>query len=348
MFPIPVALIVFNRPDVTRRTFESVRTARPERLFVIGDGPRVDRPQDAERCAAVRSAVEAVDWPCEVRTRFSADNLGCEGNVETGLDWVFSQVDRAIVLEDDCLPDPTFFRFASELLDRYAEDPRVWHIAGNSHGVPTRFYGDASYAFSTWASVWGWATWADRWQAHRSTFHRDHVRRSPDDRGDAPVRSRPAVPASGALVTRAGRRHFADAATSQDVITHGWDKHWWLTIMTEGGLSVSPSVNLVENVGFGADATHTGAPGRRDAAATAITFPLRHPAQVVLNEDVERELELELARIGGRAAQLARRVVRSPILRKAVRRVIHSAPARGATRQASRMMQRRGRVGAGR
>ena len=347
MLSTPVALIAFNRPDVTRRTFEAIRAVQPQRLFLICDGPRAERPDDAERCAAVRRVLESVDWPCQVESRLSADNLGCEGNVETGLDWVFSQVDRAIVLEDDCLPHPLFFRFAEEMLDRYDDDLRVWHVAGNSHGVPPRMYHGDSYGFSTWASVWGWATWRDRWQRHREVFPRDHVHRSADDAGDNPTRTRPAGARPGTLVTRAGERHFAEAARSHDIVTHGWDKHWWLTIMTEGGLSISPAVNLVENVGFGADATHTGSPGRRDTTATPMEFPLRHPGRVALNEDVERELELELTRIGGRAAQVARRVVRSPMLRRAIRVAIHSAPARGATRWASKMMQRGRRAGDG-
>ena len=344
----PVVLIAFNRPESTRRTLDAIRGARPPRLFVVCDGPRPERPTDAALCGEARAVLDEIDWPCQVDRRYSEENLGCEGNVETGLDWVFDQVDRAIVLEDDCVPDPTFFRFAEELLTRYVDDPCVWQVAGNSHQVPSALFGDYSYAFSTWASVWGWATWSDRWHRHRASFPRDHVRRGPHDRGDAPVRRLPARPAPGSLVTRSAERHFADAAASTDVITHGWDKHWWLTIMTEGGLSISPAVNLVENVGFGADATHTGSPGRRDAPATPMEFPLRHPARVVLNEDVERELELELTRIGGRAARVARRVVRSPMLRRAIRVAINSALARGATRQASKMMQRGRRVGDGR
>lgn len=310
---------------------------RPERLFVIGDGPRADRPDDEARCAAVRAVLDEVDWPCDVRTRFSVHNLGCEGNVETGLDWVFSEADAAIVLEDDCVPDPSFFRFAEELLERYRDDPRVWHVAGNSHGVPARMFHPDSYAFSTWASVWGWATWRDRWLQHRVQFPRDHALRPDGTRNDAPRRTRPARPRPGTLVTRSGQRHFAEAATSQDVVTHGWDKQWWLTIMSEGGLSVTPSVNLVQNVGFGVEATHTHAPGREDAPAVAVSFPLRHPAAVELNEDVERELELELGRIGGRAAKLARRLVRSPMLRRAIRAVVNSEPARNAARRVSKV-----------
>jgi hypothetical protein len=330
----PVVLIAFNRPHLARRTLAAIREAAPTQVFLVADGPRADRPDDAALCAETRAAFDEIDWPCEVQRRFSDVNLGVEGNVELGLDWVFGQVPEAMVFEDDCIPDPTFFGFAEELLDRYRDDQRVWQISGNRHGVPRKLYKGDSYAFSSWASVWGWATWADRWQRHRAVFPRDHVA------GDAPIRTVPAVPAPGTLVTRAGRRHFAEAAQSTDVVTHGWDKHWWLTIMSAGGLTIAPAGNLVVNSGFGADATHANSPGREDDPAEPMEFPLRHPGQVALDVDVERELELHLNRIGGPAARVARKLIRSPRLRRAVRAVVNSRPVTSAARAASRMTQR--------
>lgn len=339
MTTTPVVLIAFNRPHLAQRTLDAVRQAAPTRLFLIADGPRADRPEDVELCAATRAVFDGIDWPCDVQRRWSDVNLGLEANIELGLDWVFAQAPQALVFEDDCTPHPTFFPYADELLERYRDDPRIWQISGNRHGVAPRFFRD-SYAFTTWASVWGWGTWADRWQRHRAGFSRDHVRVSATDAGDAPVRSTPAVPAPGTLVTRAGRQHFVEAARSTDVVTHGWDKHWWLTIMTEGGLSITPSVNLVENQGFGADATHTVSPGRSDDPAEPMVFPLRHPAQVVLDVAVERELELHLNRVGGPAAKLARALIRSPRLRRVARAAVNSAPATSATRLVARLTQR--------
>jgi hypothetical protein len=336
----PVVLIAFNRPQLARRTLAAIRDAAPEQVFLVADGPRAGRPDDPALCAETRAVFDEIDWPGKVERMFSDVNLGVEGNVELGLDWVFSQVPEALVFEDDCTPDPTFFRFAQELLDRYRDDDRVWQIAGNRHGVPRKLYKGDSYAFSTWASVWGWATWGDRWQRHRAIFPRDHVRHSPDDAGDAPVRTVPAVPAPGTLVTRAGQRHFEGAAQSSDVVTHGWDKHWWLTIMTEGGMCIAPSGNLVVNSGFGEDATHGYSPGREDDPAEPMEFPLRHPAQVAIDVDVERELELHLNRVGGPAARLGRKLIRSPRLRRAARSAVNSRPAKSAARLAARMTQR--------
>jgi hypothetical protein len=333
-------VIGFNRPDHTRRTLDAVRAVRPEQLFLVADGPRADRPDDAPLCAAVREVMDGVDWPCEVRRRYSEVNLGCEGNVETGLDWVFQQVPEAIVLEDDCVADPTFFAYAADLLVRYRDDPRVWQIAGNSHGVPGSLFGGDSYRFAAWASVWGWATWADRWHRHRAAFPRDHD--GPD--GDAPVRAVPAAPRPELLVTRAGRRHFEEAAVSEDVVRHGWDKQWWITMLTEGGLAATPAVNMVENIGFGAGATH-GVYERELDPARPMPQPVVHPRSVALDVEVERELELLLSRVGGRTTELARRLITHPRLRAMARTALHSRAAVRATRVASRITDRRGASG---
>jgi hypothetical protein len=183
--------------------------------------------------------------------------------------------------------------------------------------------------------VWGWATWADRWQRHRELFPRDHH----DPAGAAPVRPAPLRIPPGRLVTRAGHRHFAEAAASDDTVTHGWDKHWWLSLIGEGGLAITPAVNMVENAGFGADATH-GISDRVTEGSEPMPFPLRHPAAVRLHPEVERELELLLNRVGGRAARAARRLVRSPRLRRLLRTAVNSRWAVSLNRASSRMTGR--------
>jgi hypothetical protein len=333
---VPVVLIVFNRPETTRRTVEAIRRAEPSHLFVIGDGPRHGRADDAKQVAATRAVVASVDWGCPVEWLLREENIGLEPNVELGLDRVFAQVDRALVFEDDCVADPSFFPFAAELLERYRDDRRVWQIAGNTLGVPRHLFGDDSYRFSTWASVWGWATWADRWHRHRELFPRDHTDGSWLESTEPPVRTKPPVPQPGTLVTRSAERHFAEAAASADGLAHGWDKHWWLTIMSEGGMCVVPAANLVENIGLGAESTH-GLSTRLHEPAASATFPLRHPAAVGLDVEVERELELTLSRVGGRGAQLARRIVRSPRLRTLLLRLADSRFARFVSRTISRL-----------
>ncbi|WP_165872877.1 glycosyltransferase family 2 protein [Nocardioides jejuensis] len=335
MLTTPVVMVAFNRPHLTEQTLAAVREARPRELFLVVDGPRAGHPTDAATCAATRAVLDGIDWECTVHRRYAETNLGLEANVELGLDWAFSQVDRAIVLEDDCVAGESFFRYMDELLTRYADDDRIWQVSGSGLGVPEELFHGDSYAFTAWASVWGWGTWADRWQRHRAILPRDHRD------GDAPVRTKPFAIQPGLVVTKSAERHFRDAAASDDTHTHGWDKHFWLTMMTEGGYAISPSRNLVENVGWGEDATHAASvSGRTDHSAIEIAFPLVHPQQVVLNAEVERELELILNRVGGRAATFARRLVRSPRLRYYARLAVNSQLSQKASRAASRMTDR--------
>jgi hypothetical protein len=210
-------------------------------------------------------------------------------------------------------------------------------VAGNGLGLSEGLFHGSSYAFSAWASVWGWATWSDRWRRHRELFPRTHA-----GIGDeAPVRTTPVELNHARLVTASGRRHFAEAAASDDVITHGWDKHWWLSVMSEDGVCVTPAHSLVENVGFGEGATHTVGSGAGYGAARPVAFPLVHPADVAVDVEVERELELILNRVGGRAARRVRRMVRSPRMRRVLRSAADSRAATGLARALSRMSDRR-------
>src|SRR4051794_11765649 len=161
----PVALIVFNRAEQTAKVFGAIRAAQPQQLFVIADGPRPGVASDSDKCAAARAVVEGIDWPCQVFRQFAGTNLGLRRNVAEGLDWVFRNAERAIILEDDCLPDPTFFPYCEELLERYAQDPHVATISGaNLDPVHVRPNEDDSYHFSRFCHIWGWATWRRAWQ----------------------------------------------------------------------------------------------------------------------------------------------------------------------------------------
>lgn len=324
----PVVVIAFNRTGVTRRTIEAIRRARPAQLFLIADGPRATHPEDPALCAEVRELLTAGPWPGEVHTRFAEQNLGLEANIELGLDWVFSRVDRAIVLEDDCVPHPTFFDFCVELLDRYADDPSVWQIAGDNKGIPRAMFGEHSYAFTTWASVWGWATWSDRWHAHRALFPRNHEgaedRVGLEPRTADAVRPRPVLPHPDSLVTEAAMRHFTQVAGERNGDLRGWDHHWWVTIMSERGLSITPSVNLVENDGFGPDATHTRT-AREPMPARAMAMPLTHPPRA-LNEQVEAELELVLLQIDGRLSRAMKRIIKPLWMRVIIGKIVRFRP----------------------
>lgn len=321
MLSTAVVLISFNRPETTRRILDAIRMAAPTELFLIADGPRPDHPTDGDKCAAVRQVLEVIDWPCAVHRRYSPQNVGCEANVELGLDWVFEHVTEAIIFEDDCLPDPSFFPFCEEILARYEHDPRIMHVAGSSLYLPPGLFAEESYAFSAWAGVWGWATWRRAWQTHRKLFPRDHAEPKRQS-GGAPEKFVPRQTSSGLLMSGGGRRYFRDVANEKDGKQFGWDSHWALTVVTTQSLAVTPAVNLIENVGFNEEATHTKS-SRTMPTAQAIDFPLRHPPQVGLNENVERELERILVRRVGRLVRtLSPFVPRGPI--RTIARIVRS------------------------
>lgn len=279
MSPRTVAMLVFNRPDVTARVLEAVRAARPARLLVVADGPRAARAGEAERCAAVRALFDRVDWPCEVEREYSAVNLGCRRRVSSGLDWVFSRSEEAIVLEDDCLPDPSFFPYCEELLARYRDEPRVMAITGdNFQGGRRR--GAASYYFSRFMHVWGWASWRRAWRHYDVTLRTWPARR--DAAWLADVLDDP----------RAARAWAAtyDRTFSGEIDT--WDFQWMYAIWSAGGLVATPNVNLVTNIGAGADATHTaGGSPFIGLPARPVGFPLVHPPAVARDEDADRLIQ---------------------------------------------------------
>jgi hypothetical protein len=264
----PVALFLFNRPDVTQRIFDAIAQARPARLLVVADGARADRPGETEQCRTARAVIERIDWPCRVQTNFSDTNLGCKRRVASGLDWVFSQADRAIVLEDDCLPVPEFFAFCDELLERYRDEPRVHMIRGSNFLGGRRASAD-SYYFSRFYNIWGWASWARAWS------HYDiGMQRWPELRDTGWLQKR-LEPQMVPLV-----RHFFDETHAGRVDT--WDYQWMLCGWLQDALAAVPETNLIANLGHGEAATHTGNRGSHLAnlAAGALQLPLRHPAGV--------------------------------------------------------------------
>ena len=173
----PVALLIFNRPDTTERVFNAVAKARPSKLLVVADGPRDSRPGEAARCEQTRAIIKRVDWDCEVITNFADRNMGCKLRVSSGIDWIFEQVEEAIILEDDCLPDPSFFRFCDEMLERYRDNERVGMVSGGNLQFG-RHRGTGSYYFSKYTHIWGWASWRRAWKRTSASEHPSVRRRA--------------------------------------------------------------------------------------------------------------------------------------------------------------------------
>ena len=273
----PVVFMVFNRPEPTARVFESIRQARPQRLLVICDGPRPHVPADAGRIAQVRGIIEhGVDWPCEVLTNYAPTNMGCRERIFSGLDWAFSQVEEAIILEDDCLPDPTFFSYCETLLARYRDEPRVMHIgANNFQGWRVRT--PHSFFFSKYNHIWGWATWRRAWTLidKDAACWKDPQQRAPIERSfDTPEE-------------QAYWSRIFDSLTSPETRPDTWDYSWMLTCWAHNGLATYPALNLVENIGFGNDATHIQENNSRQLRA----HPLRRlafPRKIVRHTAADR------------------------------------------------------------
>lgn len=275
-FGTAVLFLVFNRPVLTAQVFEAIRKARPPRLYVAADGPRSSRAGESERCEAVRRIATNVDWPCDVRMLFRETNLGCKMGVSGGINWFFEHEDQGIILEDDCLPHPDFFRFCEELLDRYANDARVSVITGNNFQDGRR-RGDAAYYFSKYNHCWGWATWRRAWKHYQGDLpfwphwrhSADWLRLTPD---------------------KVERRYWAkifERVRAGEI--DSWAYPWTGSVWHHGGFTATPNVNLVKNIGFGPDSTHTASADSPQAnIETGTLGELSHPEVVGHHHEADR------------------------------------------------------------
>lgn len=231
----PIAFIIFNRPDLTEIVFEAIRQAKPNKLLVIADGPRFT--EEAEKCNRARAVIQNVDWECEVLTNFSDINLGCKYRVSSGLDWVFSEVEEAIILEDDCLPTPSFFNFCQTLLEHYRHDERIMHICGNNFHPYS--INDYSYHFSLYNHIWGWATWRRAWKyfdVEMKTWQQCKKLSLFDS----------------LWIDSYEKKYWIEIFDQVSAnLVDTWDYQWTYACWSQSGLSVNPNTNLVSNIGFG-------------------------------------------------------------------------------------------------
>ena len=295
----PVLILAFNRPDTAARVFDALRAVKPPRIFFAVDGPRAEKPDEAQRVAKVQALASTADWPCDVQTLFRPRNLGCKNAVSQAITWFFEQVDAGIVMEDDCVPHPSFFPFAAELLERYCDDERVMAISGNNFlRRSARDMPYYSYYFSRYLHIWGWASWRRAWR------HYDHgMRQWPELRDD------------GWLAKLLGDRDAASYWTRIFEDTYGernmsWGYRWMFSAWSRNGLSINPCMNLVSNIGFGDAATHTVHQQSPLASlpVEAMQFPLRHPAEVVRDEAADRYTQRNVYSVPSRWRSLAGRV----------------------------------------
>lgn len=239
-----VLMLVFNRPEVTRRILQAVKEAKPPRLYVAADGPRPNNRNDQVQSQAVRGLFDQIDWPCEIHTRFLERNLGCRMAVSSAIDWFFEQEEQGIVLEDDTLPNASFFEFCDVMLDRYKDDARVFSVCGSNLAQPW-FCSQQSYEFTRYMCVWGWASWRRAWNHYDETLHFWPT-------GKTQPGTLPLMP------TGFARRFWSlvfDLVYLRSIGT--WDHQWVFAHWKNNGLSIVPARNMVVNLGFGEGATNT-------------------------------------------------------------------------------------------
>jgi hypothetical protein len=241
MFDTPILFLIFNRPKETAKVFETIRKVRPKQLFIAADGPRLDKIEDIKRCEQTRLIVKKIDWHCEVKTLFRTENLGCGKAVSQAISWFFEHVEEGIILEDDCVPNQSFFDFSAIMLEKYRNNAEIMHISGTNHLFNRRLTPENNtYFFSAFNAIWGWATWRRAWASY--DFEMDGWEKSQQY-----MQHRFLDKSFKQLLYL----EFSRVA-SKKVDT--WDWQWIYCIQKNNGLCITPMVNLVCNIGY--EGTH--------------------------------------------------------------------------------------------
>ena len=273
---VPVLFLIFNRPDETGQVFSRIKRAQPKTLYIAADGPRDGKNGEKEVCEKTREIVSKIDWDCEVKTLYRETNLGCKIAVSSAITWFFENEEMGIILEDDCLPSDSFFRFCEELLILYKNDSRIWHIDGSTF---QKLKFETGYEFSKYCLIWGWATWRRAWNNYDPDiknfpeFERKNIMKS--------VWYKPEV-------RKLWLEKFKEVYNAQ---VDTWDFQWFYTVWINNGMSIRPGVNLIKNIGFNANATHVLSINKllTEMKNEEILFPLQHPEFFIPNMQLDDE-----------------------------------------------------------
>lgn len=275
LFSTPILFVIFNRPDTTKLVFEAIRKIKPTKLYIVADGAREKKKGELNLCEDTRLVTENIDWECEVFRKYSDKNLGCKVNMSNGISWFFENEEQGIILEDDCLPDQSFFSYCQELLNKYKNVDKVKMISGNNFQFG-RKYGEASYFFSNFPNIWGWATWRRAW--------RDY---------DIEMKSYPEFKKNKKIINI-----FRDKRIQKFMIKlfdrlysnkmNTWAGRWAYAIYNSGGVSIAPNVNLVSNIGFGKNSTNTKKEDNiSNNIPTEALGEIIHPNRIVVSEEAD-------------------------------------------------------------
>lgn len=241
-FEVPIVLIMFNRPFETLKVLEKIKEVKPTQLFIISDGSRNNKEE--EKVQQCRNLISKIDWECKIETNFSNVNLGCRDRISSGLNWVFEKVETAIILEDDCLPDVSFFYYCERMLKLYENDEKVMSIEGTNLSNKKHHIEDNEYFFGSYASLWGWATWKESWEKidlNLTTLSNKKIQKI-------------IMKNMGIVKYLNYRRIFKKVKQGR---INSWGYSWIYTILSLNGVVIVPAKNLIENIGFSEGATHT-------------------------------------------------------------------------------------------
>ena len=271
-----VLLLVFNRPSTTKLVFEKLRQIKPLRLYIASDGAREGHESEKVRVEEVRKITTSIDWPCQVKTLFRDKNLGCKKGVSSAITWFFEYEIQGIILEDDCLPHLDFFTFCEDLLERHINDERVLTITGNNF-QNGNWRGDASYYFSKYNHCWGWATWKRAWEHYQGGIpfwsewkNSNEWLKHTDDKIE--------------------RRYWHDIFEKvQANKIDSWAYPWTASVWYKDGLTATSNVNLVSNIGFGEDATHT-----KSKKSKISKLPTSKIGKIRYPNKIERNIEADI------------------------------------------------------
>jgi hypothetical protein len=245
---------------------------QPKTLFIAADGPKNN--SDLVKCGQVREIFRKIDWDCKIFRNFSDVNLGCKIRVSSAIDWFFQSVDRGIIIEDDCLPNQSFFRFSEILLEKYNNDEKVMMISGNNFHQG-KIYGDGSYFFSKYPHIWGWASWKRAWAKYDV-----NIKTFSDFKKQNTMEN--------ILKDRRSRAFWMknfEGVYRNKIDT--WDYQWTYAIFRLGGFCITPNVNLVSNIGFRSDATHTVSPNEFSDTPSPEILHIKHPTQINIDEEAD-------------------------------------------------------------
>ena len=275
-FDTPILFLIFNRPDVTRKVFEQIRLLKPYNLYVAADGPREDKTGEYEICQKTRNIILSIDWECDVKTLYRENNLGCKLAVNSAVTWFFSQVDEGIILEDDCYPNLSFFKYCQELLEIYRYHQNIYLIGGTSFQA-AQLRIKESYYFTNYAQIWGWASWKRAWHMNNHEYFDYDSKTSPENLNHI-FNSKPE------------EKYWItafDKCKKGEINT--WDYQWVYYIWKNKGVSITPKINLIENIGFQNNSTHQFLSDsyKSELKSQEIFFPLVHPQEIKINKQAD-------------------------------------------------------------